>query len=85
MHDQLIDVVNDISYLGVTIESTGGWNRHKMKQMAKRNQSLVGTDKCLTRILDTRVQLLEIVLCVSRDLCMEQKYGDWMRGGRKFI
>jgi hypothetical protein len=33
MDDQLIDVVNEISYLGITLESTGGWNRHKIKQM----------------------------------------------------
>jgi hypothetical protein len=51
VYDQLIDVVNEISYLGVTLESTGGWNRHKMKQMAKGNQSLVAIDKCLTEHL----------------------------------
>jgi hypothetical protein len=34
MCDQLIDA-NEISYLGVTLESSGGWNRLKMKQMVK--------------------------------------------------
>jgi hypothetical protein len=68
MYDQLTDVVNEISYLGVTLESTGGWNRHKMKQMVKGDQSLVVTDKCLTRTLDMRVQLLENIyemVCVE--------------------
>jgi hypothetical protein len=46
MYDQLIDVVNEISHLGVTLESTRGSNRHKMKQMVKGNQSLEAADKC---------------------------------------
>jgi hypothetical protein len=69
IYDQLIDVVNEISYLGVILESTGGSNRHKMKQMAKGNKSLVATDKCLTRTPDMKVQLLENVyemVCESR-------------------
>jgi hypothetical protein len=40
-----------------------------MTQMAKGNQSLVATDKCLSRIPDMRVQLLENVfemVCESR-------------------
>jgi hypothetical protein len=61
MNDQLIKVVNEISYLRVTLESTEGWNKDKMKQMVKGNQSLVATDKCLSRTLDMRVQLLENV------------------------
>jgi hypothetical protein len=69
MYDQLIDVVNEIIYLGETLVSTRGWNRHKMTQMVKGNQSLVATDKCLTRTPDMRVQLLENVyelVCESR-------------------
>jgi hypothetical protein len=46
-----------MSYLGVTLESTGGWNIHEMKQMVKGNQTLVAIDKCLTRTPDMRVQL----------------------------
>jgi hypothetical protein len=40
-----------------------------MKQTVKGNQSLVATDKCLTRKRDMRVQLLENVyemVCESR-------------------
>jgi hypothetical protein len=59
MYCHLIDVVNEISYLGVTLESTGGCNKHKMKQMVKGNQSLVAINKCLTRTPDMRVQILE--------------------------
>jgi hypothetical protein len=69
MYDQLIDIVNERSYLGITLESTGGWNRHKMKQMVKGNQSLVAIDKRLTRTSDMRIQLLENVyemVCESR-------------------
>jgi hypothetical protein len=42
-------------------KSTGGWNKHKTRQMVKENQSLVVTDKCLTRTPDVRVKLLENV------------------------
>jgi hypothetical protein len=58
MRDQLIDVVSEISYLGISPESTGGWNRHRMKQMVKGNLSLVAIDKCLTKTPDMRIQLL---------------------------
>jgi hypothetical protein len=69
VYDQLIDVVNETRYLGVTLESTGRWNSYEMKQMAKGNQSLVAIDKCLTRTPDMRVQLLDNVyemVCESR-------------------
>jgi hypothetical protein len=54
MYDQLIEVVNELSCLKVTLESTGGWNEQKTKQMIKGNQSLVAVDKCLTRTPDVR-------------------------------
>jgi hypothetical protein len=69
MYDQLIDVVSEISYLGITLESTGGWNRHRKKQMVKGNQFLLAVDKCLTRTPDMMVQLLGNVyetVCGSR-------------------
>jgi hypothetical protein len=78
MYDQLIEVVNEISYLGITLESTGGWNRHKMKRMVKGNQSLVAIDKCLTRTPDMRLQLLENVyemVCESRLMCGAEIWG----------
>jgi hypothetical protein len=58
MHDQLIEVVNEINYLGITLESAGGWNSRRMKQMVKGNHSLVAIDICLTRTPDMRIQLL---------------------------
>jgi hypothetical protein len=39
MYDKLMEVVNELSYLGIALESTGGWNRHRKKQMVKGNQS----------------------------------------------
>jgi hypothetical protein len=35
MYDQLIKIVNELSCLGITLEGTGGWNRHGMKQIVK--------------------------------------------------
>jgi hypothetical protein len=70
MYDQLIEAVNnELSYLGITLESTGGWNRHRKKQMVKGNQSLLAIDKCLSGTPDMRIQLLENVyetVCESR-------------------
>jgi hypothetical protein len=54
MCDQTVDVVDEISHLGVTLESTGGWNKHKTKLMVKGNQTLLATDKCLTRTSDVK-------------------------------
>jgi hypothetical protein len=45
IYDQLIEIVNELSCLGMTLECTGGWNRHRMKQIVKGNQSLVAIDK----------------------------------------
>jgi hypothetical protein len=44
-----IEVVKEINYLGVTLESSGAWSNQKAKQKVKGIQSLVATDKCLTR------------------------------------
>jgi hypothetical protein len=78
MYDQLTKVVNEVSYLGIILESTGGWNRHRMKQMVKGKQSLVAIDKCLTRTPDMRIQLLENVcemVCESRFMYRAEIWG----------
>jgi hypothetical protein len=46
------------NYLGVTLESSGGWIKQKAKHKVKGIQSLVAIDKCLTRRLDVGVKLL---------------------------
>jgi hypothetical protein len=61
--------VKEIDYLGVTLESSGGWSKQKAKQKVKRIQSLVAIDKCLTRTPDMGVTLFENVyemVCESR-------------------
>jgi hypothetical protein len=52
VNDHKIEVADEINYLGVTLESSGGWNRLKLKVMAKGNQTLVAIDKCLARTPD---------------------------------
>jgi hypothetical protein len=44
MYDKIIEVVYEISYLGVTIESTGGWNKYKTKKNLKVNYPLLTPD-----------------------------------------
>jgi hypothetical protein len=40
-------------YLQMTFKSLGGWNKHKLRLMAKGNQMLTATDNCLARIKKT--------------------------------
>jgi hypothetical protein len=60
-NDHRIEVVDEINYLGVTFESSGGWNKQKLKVRAKGNQNLVATDKCLARAPDIKIKTLENV------------------------
>jgi hypothetical protein len=61
VNDHEIEVADEINYLGVTFESSGGWNRQKLKVMAKGNQTLVAIDNCLARTPDISVKILENV------------------------
>jgi hypothetical protein len=69
MESQQIEIVKEIDYLGVTLESSGGWSKQKAKQKVKGIQYLAAIDKCLTRTPDMEVKLLENVyrmVCESR-------------------
>jgi hypothetical protein len=59
VNDHRTEVVDEINYLGVTFESSGGWNKQKLKARAKGNQTLVAIDKCLARAPDISVKTLE--------------------------
>jgi hypothetical protein len=52
MGDSATEVVNEMSYLGVTLKSSGGWSLLKAKQRIKGNQSVIAIDKCLIRTPD---------------------------------
>jgi hypothetical protein len=72
MKNQQTEVVNEINYLGVTLESSGRWSTHKAKQKVKGIQSLVATVKCLTRTPDKGVKLLDNVYeMVCESIMME--------------
>jgi hypothetical protein len=86
VNDYEIEVVNEINYLGVFLESNGGWNRQRRNVGAKGNQTLLAIDKCLARTPDIRVKVLENIyemLCESRMMyCIEM----WdLEGGWKQI
>lgn len=56
--------------------STGGWNKHKFKQMVKGNQSLIAIDKCLLITPDIKMKRLEYVydsVCESRVIYGSEK------------
>jgi hypothetical protein len=45
VNDDKIEVADKINYVGVPFESSGGWNRQKLRVMAKGNQTVVAIDK----------------------------------------
>jgi hypothetical protein len=49
------EVADKINYLGITFKSGGGWKSQKPETVGKGNQTLVATDKTLTRTRDIRV------------------------------
>jgi hypothetical protein len=59
MEGQKLEVLSEITYLGVKLESTGGWRRQKVRIKTIRNQSLPAIDKYLTRMRNMRVHMLE--------------------------
>jgi hypothetical protein len=59
VNDYQIEVLNEINYLGIFLGSTGDWNRQSCNLIAKGNQILVATDKCLARTPDIGVTTLE--------------------------
>jgi hypothetical protein len=85
VNDYQIEVVNEVNYLGVLLESTGGWNRQRCSVIAKGTQTLVAIDKCLARTPDMRVATLENIyeMCESRMMYGVQMWG--LEGGWKQI
>jgi hypothetical protein len=47
MHEQNTEVVQEFNYLGVTLESRGGWNKQKTLDKTTGRQALVAVDKCI--------------------------------------
>jgi hypothetical protein len=60
-NEQKTEVADEINYLGITFECSGGWNRQKHRTVSKGNQISVATDKCVARTLGVRVKISENV------------------------
>jgi hypothetical protein len=58
MQNQQIELVKEVNYSGVTLDSSGGCSKQKAKQKIEGIQSLVANDKCLTRTSDMGVKPL---------------------------
>jgi hypothetical protein len=41
MYDQITEVADGINYLGVSLESTGGWIKYEAELRVKGNQTLM--------------------------------------------
>jgi hypothetical protein len=59
MHSNNNEVVDEITYLGITLENTDSWEKLKKKITARGNQTLIAIDRCLARIPDMNVKMLE--------------------------
>jgi hypothetical protein len=59
VNGQNIEVVDKFNYLGVTLDSTGSWNKQKTLAKMKGHQALRATDKCTAVTPDIKVQMLE--------------------------
>jgi hypothetical protein len=57
--DKNIEVVDKFNYLGVTLDSTGSWNKQKTLAKMKGYQALRATDKCIVVTTDIKVQMLK--------------------------
>jgi hypothetical protein len=57
MHGNNIEVVDEITYLRITLENTGSWEKHKKKITSRGNQTLIAIDRCLVRIPDMNVKM----------------------------
>jgi hypothetical protein len=81
MRDQLIVVVNEISYLEVTVESTEGWNKHKMKPVLSSywqvfSQNTWYEGKLLKNVYEVVYELR---------LMYGAETWDYVRGGRRLM
>jgi hypothetical protein len=83
VNNRQIEVEDEVNSLGVTFQSSGGWNRQKLKKVAGGNQTLVAMHKCLVRILDTRVKTIRNVCGMSSEsrtvnaIDMWGLHGEW--------
>jgi hypothetical protein len=85
MCGQIIEVTDELNYIGIRLENTEGWNKQK-EFKAKGHQALIVIYKCLTRTSNIKVQKLENI--VYEILCeFRIMYGvglwDCMKHGRK--
>jgi len=66
-----LEAINDITFWGLKLESTGGWRRQRATIKTIGSHSLIAFDKCLTRMPNMRVNLSEQIyemICESRML-----------------
>jgi hypothetical protein len=52
-------MADEINYLRIEVETSGGWNGQKLNTIANGNQALIATDNCLPRTAVVRVTILE--------------------------
>jgi hypothetical protein len=61
VNGQNIEAVDKFSYLGVTLDNIGSWNKQKTLAKMKEYQALRVIDKCILITSNIKVQVLENV------------------------
>jgi hypothetical protein len=56
MHENQIHAVNAFSYLGITLDRSGGWEKHKRSLKATGNYTSTWINKCLARTKNIEAQ-----------------------------
>lgn len=59
MNDKQIEMVDEINYVGVTLENAGGWNKQRATLRAKGSQAVAAVGKYLSKSPGMRVEMLE--------------------------
>jgi hypothetical protein len=59
VNGQNIEVAGKFNYLGVTLDSTGRWNKQKILAKMKGYQAFTAIDKCIAVTPDIKVEMFE--------------------------
>jgi hypothetical protein len=57
----LVEATDEISDIGVTLDSRLGWDKQKFRVIAKHNEILTAVHACVARTSDIKVKFLESV------------------------
>jgi hypothetical protein len=82
MQGHKLEIVSEVTYVGIKLESKGGWRRQKSRITTIGNQSLLAIDRCLTTMPNMRVNLLQQIYQTKCEYRMLHEADIWLTEGR---